>query len=70
MRFFDMFMALVLSQFITIRYSYFTSKYSNVCFIQMNCVQHDATKIYSTYAVDGEMEDCFLLSHETKQSPK
>ena len=67
--FFDIFMALVLSQFILIGCSDFTSKFSSVCFIQMTWVQHDATTIYSASAMESEMEDCFLLKHETKQFP-
>ena len=68
--FLDMFIAFVLSQCITMGSSYFTSKSSNICFIQMTCVQHDATTIYLTYVVDSEMKECFFLSHDTKQSPK
>ena len=50
--------------------SYFTSKSSNVCFIQMTWVQHDATTIYSASTVDSEIENFFLLSHDTKQTPR
>ena len=69
-RIFGHVIALVLSQCIRMGSSYFTSKFSNVCFIQMTCVQHDATTIYSASAIDNEMEDYFLLSHDTKQFPK
>ena len=36
----------------------------------MTGVQHDAPTIYSSSAVESEMEDCFLLNNETKQFPK
>ena len=68
--FFDILMELVLSQLIIIGCSYFTSKSSSVCFIQMTWVQHDAVAIYSASAVESEMEGCFLLNHETKQFSK
>ena len=64
--FLDILMALVLSQFIIIGFSYFTSKSFSFCFIQMTWVQHDTTTIYSASALESEMEDCFLLNHETK----
>ena len=67
---FFIFMALLISQFIIIGCSYFTSKSSSVCFIQMTYVQHDAPTIYSSFAMESEMEDHFLLNHETKQFPK
>ena len=67
---FVIFMIVVISQIIIIRCSYFTSKSSSVCFIQMTYVQHDAPTIYSSFAVESEMEDHFLLNHETKQFPK
>ena len=56
---FDIFMILVLSQFIIIGCSYLTSKSSSFCFIQMTWVQHDAAAIYSASAMESEMEDCF-----------
>ena len=67
---FVIFMTVVISQFNIIGCSYFTSNSSSVCFIQMTYVQHDAPKIYSSFAVESEMEDRFLLNHETKQFPK
>ena len=36
----------------------------------MTWVQHGAATIYSASAVESEMEDFFLLNHETKQFPK
>ena len=68
--FLDMFIALVLSQNIGMGSSYFTCMSSNVCFIQITCVQHVATAIYSTSIVDRDTEDYFLLDQDIKQSPK
>ena len=68
--FLDMFIALVLSQNIGVGSSYFTCMSSNVCLIQMTCVQHAATAIYSASVVDRDIEDCFLLSQATRQFPK
>ena len=65
-RLLDIFMELVLSQFIIIGFSYFISKSSSVCFIQMTWMQHDASTIYSASVVESEMEVCFLLNHGTK----
>ena len=62
--FFDIFMALVLSQFIIIGCSYLTSKYSSVCFTQITWVQQDAIVMYSASAVESEMEDCFFLDQD------
>ena len=59
-----------MSQCITMVSSYFTIKYTNICLIQMTCVQNDAKAKYSASVVDNEMEDWFLLSDDTKQSPK
>lgn len=59
--FVDMFIALVLSQSIGIGSSYFTWISSNVCFIQITCVQHAAAAMYSASAVDKDTDDCFLL---------
>jgi hypothetical protein len=33
-------------------------------------VQQEATTIYSTFVVDSDMEGCFLLSHDTRHSPR
>ena len=68
--FLDIFIALVLSQNIGMGSSYFTCMSSNVCLIQMTCVQHVATAIYSTSIVDKDTEGCFLLDQDTRQSPK
>ena len=68
--FFDIFMALVLSQFISIGCSYFINKYSSVYFIQITWIQHDTTRIYSASIMERKMEDCFLLDQDTKQFPK
>ena len=68
--FLDMFIALVLSQSIGMGSSYFTWMSSNVCFIQIICVQHASTAIYSTYVVDKDTEDCFFLDQATRQFPK
>jgi hypothetical protein len=63
-------MALVLSQYIGMGSSYSTCISVKVCFIQRTCVQHVAAPIYSALAVDRDTDDCFLLSHDTKHSPK
>jgi hypothetical protein len=68
--FFEILMALILSQYIGMGSSYSTCIFVKVCFIQRTCVQHVATAIYSTSAVDKDIDDCFLLSHDTKHSPK
>ena len=59
--FLDMFIALVLSQSIGMGLSYFTWMSSNVCFIQITCVQHAAATIYYAFVVDRDTKDCFLL---------
>ena len=58
--FLDMFIALVLSQSIGIGSSYFTWISSNVCFIQITCVQHVTAAMYYASVVDKDTEDCFL----------
>ena len=68
--FFDIFMALVLSPCMKMGSSYFTSKSSNISFIQMTCVQNDTWAIYLDSIVDSEMEDFFLVSHDTNQYPR
>ena len=68
--FLDIFIALVLSQNIGMGSSYFTWMSSNVCVIQMTCVQHAATAIYYASSVDRDTEDCFLLDQTTRQPPK
>ena len=68
--FLDMFIVLVLSQNIGMGSSYFTWVSSNVCLIQMTCVQHAAAAIYSTSVVDKDTDDYFLLDQATRQFPK
>ena len=68
--FFDIFIALVLSQNIGMVSSYFTCMSSNVCLIQMTCVQHVVAAIYFSSVVDRDTEGCFLLDQDTKQSLK
>ena len=63
--FLDMFIALVLSQSIGMGSSYFTWISSNICFIQMTCVQHVVAAIYSSSVVDKDTKDCFLLAQAT-----
>ncbi len=68
--FFEILMALVLSQYIGMGSSYSTYISVKVCFIQRTYVQHVAAAIYSASVVDRDINDCFLLSHDTKHSPK
>ena len=68
--FLDMFITLVLSWNIGMGSSYFTCMSSNVCLVQMTCVQHAATAIYYASVVDKDTEGCFLLDQDTRQSPK
>ena len=68
--FLDMFIALVLSQNIGMGSSYFTWMSSNVCLIQITCVQHVVATIYYASTKDKDIEDCFLLNQDTKQSLK
>jgi hypothetical protein len=63
-------MALVLSQNIRMGSSYSTYIYFNVCFIHRTSVQHAIDAIYSASVVDNDTDDCFLLSQDTKHSPK
>ena len=67
--FFEIFMALVLWQFILL-VSHTSQVSTLVSPSQMTKVQHDAALIYLNFVVESEMEDCFLLNHETKQFPK
>ena len=60
-----MFIALVLSQSIGMGSLYFTWISSNVCFIQITCVQHAIATIYSASTVDKDAKDCFLLDQAT-----
>jgi hypothetical protein len=62
-------MALVLLQYIGMGSSYSTCIYVRVCFIQRTYVQPVVSAIYSTSVVDKDIDDCFLLSHDNKQSP-
>ena len=68
--FLDMFIALVLSHNIGVGSSYITCMSSNVCLIQMTCVQNVVAAIYSSFAIDRDTEGCFLLDQDTKHSPK
>ena len=69
-RFLDMFITLVLSHNIGMGSSYFTWMSSNVCLIQMTCVQHATVVIYFASVVDKDTDDCFLLDQATRQFPK
>jgi hypothetical protein len=62
--------ALVLSQYNGMGSSYSTYISVKVCFIQRTCVQHVAAAIYFASAVDRDIDDFFLLGHDTKHSPK
>jgi hypothetical protein len=50
--------------------SYSTCISVKVCFIHRTCVQHVVVAIYSALVVDKDIDDCFLLSQDTKHSPK
>jgi hypothetical protein len=63
-------MALVLSQYIGMGSSYSTCISVKVCFIQRTCVQHVVATIYFVSVVYIDTNYCFLLSHDTKHSPK
>jgi hypothetical protein len=63
-------MALVLSQYIGMGSSYSTYISVKVCLIQRTYVQHVVAAVYSASVVDIDIDDCFLLSHDTKHSPK
>jgi hypothetical protein len=63
-------MELILSQYIGMGSSYSTCISIRVCFIQRTCVQHVVAEIYFASAVDKDIGDCFLLSYDTKHSPK
>jgi len=69
-RFFEILMALVLSQYIGMGSSYSTCILVRACFIQRTCVQHVVAAVYSALTVDKDIDDCFCLSHDTKHSPK
>ena len=68
--FLEMLMALVLSQLIVIGLLYFICRSSKVCFIQMTCVQQDATTMHSASIVEIDVDACFLLDHATRLFPK
>ena len=68
--FLDIFITLVLSHNIGMGSSYFTCMSSNVCLIQMTCVQQVAAAIYLASVVDRDIEGCSLLDQDTRQSPK
>jgi hypothetical protein len=50
--------------------SYLTCKYSRVCFIQITCLQQDATTMYFYFVVDSDIDVCFLLDHVTRHFPR
>jgi hypothetical protein len=66
--FFETFMVLILSQSIGMDSSYSTCISVRVCFIQRTRVQHVIVSIYSSSAVDKDIDDCLLLFHDTKYS--
>jgi hypothetical protein len=68
--FFEILIALVLSQMIEIGRSYSTLISSSVFFIQITCVKHDVAAIYSYSIVDKETKYCFLLNQETRLFPR
>jgi hypothetical protein len=68
--YFEILMVLVLSQYIGMGSSYSTCISVKVCFIQRTCVQHVVAAIYSASDVDRDTDVCFLLSLDTKHSPK
>lgn len=37
---------------------------------QRTCVQQVVVMVYFVSAMDNEIEDCFLLKHETRQPPR
>jgi len=63
---FDILIEIVLSQKIDIGWVQSNWMYFRLWIIQSNCVQYDAIAMYSTLAVDKEIELWFLLSQETK----
>jgi hypothetical protein len=63
-------MELVLSQYIGMGSSYLTCIYVRFFFIHRTCVQHVVAEIYFALDVDKDIDDCFLLSQDTKHSPK
>src|ERR1044072_6306850 len=68
-RFFDMFIALKLSQNNVIT-SCLTLYSSNICFIHNNWVQLLPAAMYSASAVDKDTQFCFLLNHEIRLLPR
>jgi hypothetical protein len=69
-RFFEILMALVLSQNIIMGSSYSTCISFKVCFIHSTLVQHVVAAIYSASGVDKDIEYRFLLNQYTTHSPK
>jgi hypothetical protein len=68
--FFEMLIALVLSLSIEIGFLCSILMSCSVSFIHRICVQQVVVSMYSSSVVDNEIEDCFLLSQDTKWSPK
>lgn len=69
-KFYDMLIALKLSQYMTIGSSYITLISFNICFIQTTWVQLPTTTMYSSLAVHNDTESYFLLADETNFLPK
>ena len=68
--FLEILMALVLSHKIGISSLHVMFMSCRVFFIQRIWVQQAAAAIYSTYAVNKDTKDCFLLDQDTKKPPK
>src|SRR3954467_6244645 len=69
MGFFEMLMALKLSQY-NVMTSCVTLYSVNICFIQTSCEQLLPAAMYSAPAVDKDTQFCFLLNHEIRLFPK
>jgi len=67
--FFEILIALVLSQKIEIGGVQVICISCNVCIIQRSCVQQDVAATYSASAVDKAIELCFLLNQDTNLEP-
>ena len=68
--FFEIFMASLLSRNTKIGSLYSTLISCNVCFIQKSCVQQATIAMYYASTIYREIEDYFLLNHDTRQFPK
>lgn len=67
--FFEILMALVLSQKIVIGCLISMLTSLKASFIHIICVQQSAAAIYSASVVERDIDDYFLLSQETRKSP-